>query len=62
MSNLAVTGDYFEEPVDREIANGPNIRKQSGVLHSTITEDLPESIVSNHQAIPGAISPDFLNE
>jgi hypothetical protein len=30
MSDLTVTDDYFEEPVDEEIANGPSGRKHSG--------------------------------
>jgi hypothetical protein len=27
MSNLAMTEDYFEEPISEEIANGPDVRK-----------------------------------
>jgi hypothetical protein len=27
MSNLAVTGEYFEEPVDEDIVNGPKCQK-----------------------------------
>jgi len=51
MSDLAVTGDYFDEPVDEEIVNGPNIRKTPNagnwILESGVLEhNLPENIVA----------------
>ena len=52
MSDLAVTEAYFREPVDEEIANGPNIRKQpnSGKClsePSVLGDDVTECIVTN---------------
>lgn len=66
MSDMAVTEVYFDEPVDEEIAHGPDCRKsphsgerflESGVLCDNSTELL----IANEQSVPGAISTDLLD-
>jgi hypothetical protein len=44
MSDPAVTGEYFEEPVDDEIANGPDVLKEA-----TSGKRILESRVLNHE-------------
>lgn len=65
MSDLAVTGDYFEEAVDEEISNGPTRRKKSGQSISTscvVENHFSEEIVADKQAIPSAVPSHLLDK
>ncbi len=65
MSDLAVTGDYFEEAVDEEILNGPSGSKCSGQSMSTsgvAADQTSKMLVADKQPIPGAVLGHLLNK